>query len=48
MNVGTTFFRLVTMHMFDRLTDRKAFGILCSCTVKTRKNGRRVLSPPHL
>jgi len=37
MNVGTSFFRFVTMHAFDRQTDiqsdvrtdRKTFAILC-------------------
>jgi len=38
-NVGTIFFRFVTMHVFDRKTDRKALAIQCvalhaTCTVK--------------
>jgi len=28
-NMGTSFFCFVTMHAFDRRTDRKAFKIMC-------------------
>jgi len=33
-----SFFRFVTMHAFDRRTDRKAFAIPCSCTVSGNRS----------